>query len=92
MRRVGDAETGEAVEVPGGAAADTPIGLVPTTDAIDLGGLDLDPATLQALLSVDPDAWQHELPLIEAHFDAVGSRLPAELRSQLDALRDRLGA
>ena len=73
-----------------GGAAETPIGLVPTPEALDTSGLDIDEATLTTLLSVDADAWQHELPLIEGHFDSIGSRLPAELRSQLDALRDRL--
>ena len=40
--------------------------------------------------SVDNEAWRAEIPQIEAHFDAIGERLPAELRDELDELEKRL--
>jgi phosphoenolpyruvate carboxykinase (GTP) len=75
-----------------GDAVETPIGLVPTVDAIDRTGIDVDDAAMERLLDVDPTAWEAELAMIEEHYDALGERLPAELRRQLEGLRDRLGA
>ncbi len=75
-----------------GDAAETPIGLVPTLDAIDRSGTDVDDAAMAKLLDVDPSAWEGELAVIEEHYAAVGERLPAELRDQLEDLRTRLHA
>ena len=47
---------------------------------------------MERLLDVDPTAWEAELAMIEEHYDALGERLPAELRRQLEGLRDRLDA
>ena len=73
-----------------GEAVDTAIGRVPTVDALDTTGLDVDPATLAALLSVDNESWRQEVPLIGAHYDTIGSHLPDALRDQLAALEKRL--
>ncbi|MDH4144579.1 MAG: phosphoenolpyruvate carboxykinase (GTP) [Acidimicrobiia bacterium] len=73
-------------------ASETPIGNVPVASSLDVGGLGLSDDVLAELLSVDPASWKSELPLIEDHFEAVGERLPGELRDQLDDLRSRLGA
>jgi phosphoenolpyruvate carboxykinase (GTP) len=73
-----------------GAAKETPIGYVPTVDALDRKGLDIDDVTMARLLEVDPAAWAGEVALIEAHFASIGERLPAELSTQLDALSRRL--
>ena len=73
-------------------AAETPIGLVPTPDALDTSGLDLEPAVTEELLSVDPESWRQEIPLIEEQFDFIGERLPAELREQLETLEKRLSS
>jgi phosphoenolpyruvate carboxykinase (GTP) len=79
----------ERVEGRGGAT-DTPIGRVPTTDALDTSGLDIDQDTLEKLLTVDPEAWRTEIHLIEAHYEKVGERLPDELRDELRELEKRL--
>jgi phosphoenolpyruvate carboxykinase (GTP) len=50
----------------------------------------MDPARLEQLLAVDEDEWRNELPLIEAHFAAIGERLPSELTDELAALEKRL--
>jgi phosphoenolpyruvate carboxykinase (GTP) len=71
-------------------AIDTAIGRVPTAEAIDTAGLDLDAVTLQELLTVDSESWRQEIPLIEQHYALLGSRLPAELKDQLAALEKRL--
>ncbi len=72
------------------AATETPIGFVPTAEALDTSGLDIDSATLAELLKVDAAAWSHEVALIEQHFASIGERLPAEMATQLDALAKRL--
>jgi len=71
-------------------AVDTAIGRVPTAADLDVTGLDIDAATMATLLSVDNDAWRAEIPQIEAHFDGIGSQLPAELRDELRELEKRL--
>jgi phosphoenolpyruvate carboxykinase (GTP) len=71
-------------------AVDTPIGRVPAAGALDLRGLDIDDSVMAELLSVDAEAWRDELPLIEAHYDHLGERVPAELRDELTALEKRL--
>jgi len=73
-----------------GDASETAIGKVPTLDAIDRSGLDLDDATMAKILEVDNDAWLAEIPQIEAHFAMFGEHLPAELRDELDQLEKRL--
>ncbi len=73
-------------------AVSTPIGLVPTSGALDTTDLDIDPDVLAELLSVDAESWRQEIPLIEAQFDFIGERLPETLRDQLEELEKRLSA
>ncbi|MFP3907154.1 MAG: phosphoenolpyruvate carboxykinase (GTP) [Acidimicrobiales bacterium] len=73
-----------------GNSVDTAIGLVPTVESIDRSGIDVTDEEMAALLEVDHDSWKGEIPLIAAHFDFIGERLPEELRAQLDELENRL--
>jgi phosphoenolpyruvate carboxykinase (GTP) len=75
-----------------GAAVDTPIGQVPAPGAIDVSGLDLDPAALEAALRVDVEEWQAEIPQVTEWFEKFGDKLPAVLWAELDALKARLAA
>ncbi|GAA2527147.1 phosphoenolpyruvate carboxykinase [GTP] [Winogradskya humida] len=75
-----------------GEAIETPIGHVPTPEALDLTGLDLDEADVRAVLSVDTDEWLAEIPQVEEWFAKFGDKLPAVLWSELDALKSRLNA
>ena len=74
-----------------GEAVETPIGLVPTPADLNTDGLDLSADDLELLLSVDEQAVKAELPQIEASLDAYGDHLPDAVRSQLDALKQKLG-
>ena len=74
------------------AAEETAIGYVPTPEALDLEGLDVPLADVEAALAVDPEEWKAELPLIEEWFEKVGDNLPTSMRDELEALRLRLGA
>ncbi len=81
--------------IAGGAAGgvETAIGWVPTTDALDTSDMDgLTEEDLNTLISVDDDEWRAELSLIEAHYERLGDRVPSELFSQLNQLRERLTA
>ena len=73
-----------------GDSVDTLIGRVPTPEAIDTTGLDLDPAVLEELLTVDAEGWRQELPQLEEHYASIGERLPQALKDQLAALEKRL--
>ena len=73
-----------------GESVDTPIGRVPTADAIDRTGLDLSDEAMAAILHVDAEAWRAEVPQIEAHFEFIGERLPSQLRDELNQLEKRL--
>ena len=68
-------------------AVETPIGLLPAAGALDTNGLDIDAATLSALLAVDPAAWVTEAAEIEAHYAKFGARLPAALAVRLAEMK-----
>ncbi len=72
-------------------AMETPIGCVPTPQSLDTEGLDIDPADLEKVLSVDPDEWRREVALIEEWFATIGDKTPTSLVNELDALKVRLG-
>ncbi len=77
----------------GAAPADAvAIGYVPTTDALDLTGLEISPEALAKLFAVNPADWQAELELCEEFFAQFGERFPGELWAQLEALKARLEA
>jgi len=57
-------------------ARETPIGLLPCNDDMDLQGLAIPPEDLAELLHVDIDAWRAEVPDIQRHFAQFGERLP----------------
>ncbi|MFF2087219.1 phosphoenolpyruvate carboxykinase (GTP) [Nocardia sp. NPDC058176] len=70
----------------------TPIGYVPTAEALDLTGLDdADRVLVEQALAVDTDEWVTETRSIDEWFAGIGgNRLPEELREQLAALKLRL--
>jgi len=69
---------------------DSPIGVVPSADDLDLAGLDVDAAAVNRALAVDVDEWRQELPLIEEWFEFVGDKLPTGVRDEFEALKQRL--
>ncbi len=73
-----------------GKAVDTPIGRLPARGALDLGGLDLKPEDVDALLRVDVAGWREEVPLIREHFAKFGAKLPAALDREVARLAERL--
>ncbi len=73
-------------------ATQTPIGMIPTPESLDTNGLDISPEQLDQVLAVKPEEWQAELPMIEEWFAKFGDRLPDALRTELETLRQQLGA
>jgi phosphoenolpyruvate carboxykinase (GTP) len=72
-------------------ARETPIGNLPTDDALPTDGLDIGADQLEELLRVDTEEWKAELPSIREHYEKFGDKLPPELAAQVDALEERLG-
>ena len=73
-----------------GAARKTPIGNLPTADALDVSGLDIPADDMEALLTVDVEAWKSEIAGLSEYYEEFGDGLPSALRSQLAALQERL--
>jgi phosphoenolpyruvate carboxykinase (GTP) len=73
-------------------AVETPIGNLPTTDAIDVSGLDLDKDELADLLAVELDGWLAEIDGIREYYDTFEGRVPQALWNELEALKTRLEA
>ena len=71
-------------------AVETPIGRLPRSADLDVGGLDISSSNLTTLLSIDVDGWLAEIPLIREHFAQFGTHLPRALEQELDELEDRL--
>jgi phosphoenolpyruvate carboxykinase (GTP) len=72
-------------------ATETPIGAVPTVDAIDIDGLDVTTQDMTELLRVDIEGWRAEVPLIRRYYEQFGDRLPQALTDQVDTLEEHLG-
>jgi phosphoenolpyruvate carboxykinase (GTP) len=74
-----------------GNAVESPIGLLPKTDAIDTEGLNLKPGALAELLTVSKGDWCKEADNLGEFFAKFGDHLPAEMRRQREQLVRRLG-
>jgi phosphoenolpyruvate carboxykinase (GTP) len=73
-----------------GKAQKTPIGNLPTLDALDLNGLGLRPEEVRQLLSFDSAGWHKEVEDIAANYTKFDGHLPQALTGQLEQLRKRL--
>lgn len=73
-----------------GEAVETPIGYVPASGGVDIGGLDVTDAQMEELLHVDTEEWLNEIALIREHYERFGEKLPEALSDELDALEARL--
>jgi phosphoenolpyruvate carboxykinase (GTP) len=69
---------------------ETPIGVVPTAEAIGARGLGLNDAQIRKLLDVDREAWAAEAEDQAKFLEQFGDRLPGEIRRQNQALLERL--
>jgi phosphoenolpyruvate carboxykinase (GTP) len=72
-------------------AEETPIGLLPTKDALDTDGLGLTDEQLDLLLSVDAEVWREEAARMVPDYEKFGDHLPAQLWDEHKRLVERLG-
>jgi phosphoenolpyruvate carboxykinase (GTP) len=73
-----------------GDAVETSIGYVPTTESINVAGLNVTRADMAELLTVNNDEWREELPRIREHYAQFNEHLPAALAAFVDDLETRL--
>jgi phosphoenolpyruvate carboxykinase (GTP) len=71
-------------------AKETPIGNIPTKEALDLEGLDIPERDLELLLSVDSEMWKQEAALIPDDYKKFGDRLPQALWDEYEKLKQLL--
>jgi phosphoenolpyruvate carboxykinase (GTP) len=71
-------------------AHESAIGLIPAPGDLYTEGLNVPAEDLEAVLTVDPDEVREQLPQVEEHLAIFGDRLPAQVRAQLEALKQRL--
>ena len=71
-------------------AVETPIGFLPTQDAIDTAGLDVTQQQMDELLNVNKEEWLNEIESIREHYERFEDKLPDTLREELEALETRL--
>ena len=76
----------------GGDAIETPIGNLPTMDALNLDGLNMNDEDIAHLLRVEIDGWLAEIPQIQEYYDSYDGHVPVELITELASLKDRLEA
>jgi phosphoenolpyruvate carboxykinase (GTP) len=63
-------------------AIETPIGLVPQPEDLNLAGLDVAAARIEALLHIDTEGWIAEYESIGEYLASYGARMPRALRDE----------
>jgi phosphoenolpyruvate carboxykinase (GTP) len=71
-------------------AKETPIGLVPHIDDLNLEGLSIPRSKIDKLIEVKPAEWKGEVKEIRKFFDGFGRHIPFELRTNLDQMEKAL--
>ncbi|MDR2535918.1 MAG: phosphoenolpyruvate carboxykinase (GTP), partial [Treponema sp.] len=75
-----------------GTSVDTPIGVLPTPEAI-IKPDGVSDADMQELLKVDIEGWKAEIADVrQNHYPKFGDKLPKELIAELDAIEKRLNS
>jgi phosphoenolpyruvate carboxykinase (GTP) len=73
-----------------GAANESAVGWIPPPEALDVQGLDLERAALEALLRINPEEWRAEAADRERWLSGFGARLPVSLLEENRRLQSRL--
>jgi len=71
-------------------ATKTAIGYLPSPADIDITGLNVTDADMNALLSIDSEGWKSALPQMRDHYAQFGAKLPAPLATALNELESSL--
>ncbi len=70
----------------------TPIGLIPKLDDLDLSGLNIAKDDLETLFEVDNKAWLKEADDIGAFYEKFDGRFPKELWDELKEMKEKLSS
>jgi phosphoenolpyruvate carboxykinase (GTP) len=70
---------------------ETPIGKLPRPGDLNLDGIDVPAATLNALLEVDVAAWRTEIAEVGAYLDSFGDRTPDKIMAEQERVAAALG-
>lgn len=73
-------------------ARETPLGLMPKIEDLELDGLDISKDGLEKLFEVERSQWQEELKGIKDFFKQFGERMPDEIWREYDKLSKELKA
>ncbi|MCI5065119.1 phosphoenolpyruvate carboxykinase (GTP) [bacterium] len=73
-----------------GAGRETPLGIQPPPEALNLDGLHLSSETVEELLSFSRADWDQELDSQKTFFEEIGEKLPKEIAAEHEALRSRI--
>ena len=76
----------------GGDAVDSPIGWLPTPEAVGFDELGIAPEAAQALLEVNPQEWLDEANERSEYLASFGEKLPAAIARENQAMVERLQA
>jgi phosphoenolpyruvate carboxykinase (GTP) len=71
-------------------ARDVISGRIPVPGDLNVDGLDITNAQLDALFALDPEAWSYEADLTQTYFEQFGDKVPPALWGQLEQLRQRI--
>ena len=75
-----------------GSALDTPVGLIPTREALKLKGIESE-ANYDQLFALDKDFWTKEVAAIAKYFDEqLSGEVPKKIQEQLDQLSARVAS
>ena len=69
---------------------ETPIGILPAADELNLDGLEIDRDVLDELISCDVEGWRDEMLGVSEFYEIFGQRLPGELGRELTDVKRRL--
>ncbi|MDO8432435.1 MAG: phosphoenolpyruvate carboxykinase (GTP) [Candidatus Binatus sp.] len=65
---------------------ETPVGIVPNEDELDLKGLDISKDAARAALAINPQEWKAELESAGEFFKRIGRTMPKELEERREAI------
>lgn len=68
-------------------AEETPIGLIPHMNDLELNGLNIPKQNIEKLFEIDPPQWVDEIQDIKTFFNQFGDRLPKELWDEFNKLK-----
>lgn len=71
-------------------AKETPIGLIPHLEDLDITGLNIPKEKLTKLFEIDVEGWQRETEDIESFFNKFGPRMPKEMWEEFKKMKNKL--